>query len=286
MDSEDTSTPLVDVNSRAAALVDQLLINIPEQSDRERFISEMQGLDWRYMTWQEGNPVNMLRETMASDMKIDYGDGDADCGSEMRKSIHSFSHCIQAWTVICCPTTNSAITKRIALGEGNNDMKMVVMYDLAHAENFSAVLKNECRFVSSSAIFKAPDADYAVIYDDSKFLKWLIDCQTNDGTQSADVLQAMNMEALFHKAAYANSPNILKLLHTLISKAQLEAALEARDSNGNTPVYLAACQKNVNALHQLLRPLDKSYLHKMLEDKHPQTMQNVLELVLDDVNYV
>ena len=70
MDSEDTSTPLVDVNSCAAALVDQLLMNIPEQSDRERFISEMQGLDWRYMTWQEGDPVNMLRETMASDRKL------------------------------------------------------------------------------------------------------------------------------------------------------------------------------------------------------------------------
>ena len=33
MHSEDASIPLVDVNSRAAALVDQLLINIPEQSD-------------------------------------------------------------------------------------------------------------------------------------------------------------------------------------------------------------------------------------------------------------
>ena len=185
-----------------------------------------------------------------------------------------------------CPTTNSTITKRI--GEGNNDVKMVVMYDLAHGENFSAALKNECRFVSSSAIFKALDADYAVIHDNNRFLKWLIDFQTNDGTQSADVLQALNMEgqSLFHKAANANSPNILKLLCTLISKAQLEAALEARDSDGNTPVYLAARQKNLSALHQFLRPLDKSYLHKMLEDKHPQTMQDVLELVRDDVNYV
>ena len=96
----------------------------------------------------------------------------------------------------------------------------------------------------------------------------------------------MEGQILFHKAANANSPNIFKLLCTLISKAQLEAALEARDSDGNTPVYLAARQKNVSALHQLLRPLDKSYLHKMLEDKHPRAMQNVLELVRADVNNV
>ena len=158
---------------------------------------------------------------------------------------------------------------------------------MAHGENFSAALKNKCRFVSSSAIFKALDADYAVIQEDNRLLKLLIDFQTNHGTQSADVLQAMNIEgrSVFHKAANANSPNILKLLCTLISKAELEAALEARDSDGTTPVYLAARQKNVSALHQLLRPLDKSYLHKMLEDKHPKTMRNVLELVQDDVNY-
>ena len=63
------------------------------------------------MIWQEGDLVNMMNDTSEAIIVYD------DCAGEMRKSFGSFSHCIQAWTVMSCPTTNSTIAKRIVLGE-------------------------------------------------------------------------------------------------------------------------------------------------------------------------
>ena len=60
--------------------------------------------------------------------------------------------------------------------------------------------------------------------------------------------------------------------------------LEERDFNDVTPIYLAAYLKNASALHQLLKPLNKNNLEKLLNDR--TKTQNVLQLVQDDPNYL
>ena len=296
----------VDVDKVAADLVDKLLTEIPGECDREKFISEMRDLDWKYMKWHVADDVMdmMSRVSLAetnykanfensSVVKIVYDD----CAGEMWRSIDQFSTEIQTWTVISCATANRHIVRHIAIGEGDTVIRTVEMFDLEQPElslndrleRFSAFGEERNheqtvhRRVVTSATFQPPNA---ITRDDVNLIKWLISRLTARETHILEVIKSMSKDGqnVFHQGAVANSPMVLKHLCSLLSKAHLVDMLEEMDINDKTPIYLAAYLKNASALHQLLKPLNKNNLEKLLNDR-PKT-QNVLQLVQDDPSYL
>ena len=220
-----------------------------------------------------------------------------DCAGEMWRSIDEFSTEIQTWTVISCATTDSHIVRRIAIGEGDSVIRMVEMFDLEQPElslndrleRFSAFGEERNheqtvhRSVVTSATFQPPNA---ITRDDVNLIKWLISCLTARETHISEVIKSMSKDGqnVFHQGAVANSPTVLKHLCSLLSKAHLVGMLEEMDINDKTPIYLAAYLKNASALHQLLKPLNKNNLEKLLNDR--RKTQNVLQLVQDDPDYL
>ena len=295
----------VDVEKVAADLVDKLLTEIPGECDREKFVSEMRALDWKYMKWHEADVTHMMiRMSLAETdhnahfenspvVKIVYDD----CAGEMWRSIDEFSTEIQTWTVISCATTDSHIVRRIAIGEGDSVIRMVEMFDLEQPElslndrleRFSAFGEERNheqtvhRKVVTSATFQPPNP---FTRDDVDLVKWLISRLTARETHLTEVIKSMSKDGqnVFHQGAVANSPMVLKHLCSLLSKACLFDMLEERDFNDVTPIYLAAYLKNASALHQLLKPLNKNNLEKLLNDR--RKTQTVLQLVQDAPSYL
>ena len=296
----------VDVEKVAADLVDKLLTEIPGECDREKFVSEMRELGgWRYMKWHGADVTHMISRMSLAEtdhnanfenspvVKIVYDD----CAGEMWRSIDEFSTEIQTWTVISCATTDSHIVRRIAIGEGDSVIRMVEMFDLEQPElslndrleMFSAFgeERNHEQTVHrrdvTSATFQPPNP---FTRDDVDLVKWLISRLTARETHITEVIKSMSKDGqnVFHQGAVANSPMVLKHLCSLLSKAHLVDMLVEMDINDKTPIYLAAYLKNASALHQLLKPLNKNNLEKLLNDR--TKTQNVLQLVQDDPNYL
>lgn len=290
-----------DVSRRSKALVEELLTQISEQIQREKFVAEMNNLDWCYIDWQVEDVAETMRRMGINEQKQLDGETKlfySDCEAEMSNRIKEYSDELLTWTFISCPTTNSHMIKRIAIGEGDNNVRIIQMLDLSQTEDIlNDRLGEFCvveggsnnpgasRTVTSLVVFGAPDERHAITYDDEKLMRWIVDSKRADKSSVAEITQSMRIDGknLFHQCAIANSSNILQYLRTILSKGRLTASLKEEDGNGNTPIHLVAQYRNAAALHQLLSALDKSNLEQLL-DKPNSQQQTVHKMVQDEIN--
>jgi ankyrin repeat protein len=276
------------MESRCAALVEELLMQISEPSQRKKFVTEMNNMPWRYLDW---NDVMDDRDQQNRETTLVYSDSEA----AMRNSLDEYSHESLSWTFISCPTTNSHMTKRIAIGEGDNNVRMIRMFDLSQTGDAHNDRLGEFNVVESSdnseanktsdAVFDAPDEHYAIAHDDEKLMKWIFDLKKAGGEDVCDIIQAQDAKGknLYHQCANADSPSILKYFGTLLSKARLLAILQAEDENGDTPIHLSTLHKSAAAMHQLLSPLNRTRLDQLLK-RNNKKQQTALEMVQNDIN--